>query len=176
MNYPRTATAFWTVILTFTASFVIAADLPLRTGDRPETTTRIPHVQIGAKPVPELSNALLEHVAQLPGVQLGETRLSMPGAVGFQLQPDLKLAHPKAIVGGREFAHLHPNGSLHASLEPALAREAIAKGWAISHPWASRREEWAGFVMIYTPTDAAQLDVVVQLVKSSYAYVTGQTP
>lgn len=37
-----------------------------------------------------------------------------------------------------EFAHLHPgyDGSLHLALPPALARDAIVKGWAVAHPLA----------------------------------------
>ena len=117
---------------------------------------------------------MLQHVEALPGVTLGATRVSLPGAVGFQLDSDVSLANPNVIVGGREFAHVHPDGSLHASLEPELARAAVNAGWAIPHPWADQRPGWGGFVMIYTPTTQAELDVVLQLVRGSYTYVTGR--
>ena len=148
--------------------------LPERGTPVPETTNGVPHVQIGVAPEPILSQKLLDRVAQLPGVTLGPTRVSLPGAVGFQLDENTPLAHPEVIVGGREFAHLHPDGSLHASLDPKLAKEAVRTGWAISHPWAFQREGWEGFVMIYTPKTEAELDVVVRLVEQSYAFVTGQ--
>ena len=150
------------------------ADFPMREGQRPETTNGVPHVQIGAQAVSKLSDSLLQHVADFPGVILGETCVSLPGAVGFQLAADAQIAQPQAIVGGREFAHLHPDGSLHASLHPATARSAIEAGWAVAHPWADRREGWAGFVMIYTPTTEAELDVVLELVRRSYTFITGQ--
>ena len=57
-------------------------------------------------------------------------------AVGFQLGPKIRLARPQAIVGALGFAHVHADGSLHASLDPDLARSAIEAGWAISHPRA----------------------------------------
>jgi phospholipase/carboxylesterase len=147
---------------------------PMRDGARPETTNGVPHVQIDVSPVPELSEEMLRQVAEFPGVVLGATRVSRPGAVGFQLTSDAPIAQPQAIVGGREFAHLHPDGSLHASLHPDTARAAIDAGWAVAHPWADQRAGWEGFVMIYTPITEAELDVVLQLVRGSYTYITGE--
>lgn len=149
--------------------------LPVRGGERPETTNGVPHVQIDVQPVPELSEEMLRQVAEFPGVVLGATRVSLPGAVGFQLTSDVQIAQPQAIVGGREFAHLHPDGSLHASLYPDTARAAVEAGWAVAHPWANQRAGWEGFVMIYTPTTDAELDVVLQLVRGSYMFVTGRS-
>ena len=150
------------------------ASFPDRDGPRPETTNGVPHVQLDVEPVPDLTALMLEHVADLSGVTLGATRVSLPGAVGFQLNADVSLANPDAIVGGREFAHVHPDGSLHASLDPELARAAVNAGWATPHPWAGQRPGWGGFVMIYTPTTQEELDVVLQLVRASYSYVTGR--
>ena len=151
------------------------ADMPLRKSARPETTSGVPHIQLGVRPDAKLSEALLNKVASWPGVALGPTRVSMPGAIGFQLLDGIALARPEVIVGGREFAHLHPDGSLHASLDPEIASKAVTAGWAIAHPWSKQREGWDGFVMIYTPTNAAELEVVIQLVAGSYSYVTGQS-
>lgn len=149
-------------------------DLPMREAERPSTTDSVPHIQLGIKPVPEFVQDMLDHVETFPGVHLGPTRVSLPGAIGFQLDDDLPLANPQAIVGGGEFAHVHPDGSLHASLDPAVALEAVRTGWAIPHPWADQRPGWEGFVMIYTPLTEQELNVVLRLVESSYAYVTGQ--
>ncbi len=149
--------------------------LPSRTTAIPQTTNGVPHVQIGVRAAPELSKALLQRVGILPGVRLGPTQVSLPGAVGFQLSEGVALAHPEVIVGGREFAHIHPDGSLHASLSPELASEAVKKGWAVAHPWANQRDGWEGFVLIYTPTSKDELDVVFHLVEQSYAFVTGTT-
>lgn len=148
--------------------------LPVRETATPQTTDSVPHIQIGITPVPELSEELLRHVAEFPGVSLGETRISMPGVVGFQFDDDISLLRPNVIVGGREFAHLHIDGSLHASLEPTLARAAIDAGWAVAHPWADQRDGWEGFVMIFTPTTPSELEIVIQLLEKSYNFVTGR--
>lgn len=163
------------VSLLIAAATASAQDVafPMRDGARPQTTNGVPHVQIGIQPVPELSEEMLRHVAEFPGVVLGATLVSLPGAVGFQLMPDVPVARPQAIVGGREFAHLHPDGSLHAALHPDTARAAIDAGWAVAHPWADQRAGWEGFVMIYTPTTDSELEVVLQLVRGSYTYITG---
>lgn len=165
------ATLLAVIAGTFAAS---AEDLRTRETLIPQTTNGVPHVQIGVRPVPELSEALLARVSELPGVELGVTRLSLPGALGFQLREDVVLARPEAIVGGREFAHLHPDGSLHAALDPKLARAAIRSGWAVAHPWSADREGWEGFVMIFTPTNREELGVVTHLVEQSYSFVTGR--
>lgn len=149
-------------------------DFPMRDTPRPATTNGVPHVQIGVEVVPELSAELLHRVAKFQGVTLGATRVSLPGATGFQLDDDLALAHPEVMVGGREFAHVHPDGSLHASLHPDTARAAVKAGWAVMHPWSDQRDGWEGFVMIYTPVSQDELEVVFQLVQSSYSFVTGQ--
>jgi len=64
-----------------------AESLPVRATPIPQTTDGIPHIQIGVDAVPELTEALLDHGAQFSGVTLGATRVSMLGAIGFQLEP-----------------------------------------------------------------------------------------
>ncbi len=156
-------------------AFAKESALPERTSPRPETTNGVPHTQIGIEIDAELASLLLERVAQFPGVTLGPTRISLPGAIGFQLDRNMVLSQPSSVVGGFEFAHMHPDGSLHASLDPAMAQRAIEAGWATAHPWANQRLGWMGFVMIYTPTTPAELDVVIDLVESSYMFITGNT-
>ncbi len=152
----------------------ISSELPMRSGPIPQTTNGVPHIQIGAEAIPELSSELLRRVSDLPGVDIRATIISLPGAKGFWILDDVTLARPNAIVGGREFAHLHPDGSLHASLSPDLAKDAVEAGWAAHHPWADQRPGWEGFVMIFSPMDREELEVVMQLVEGSYKFVTGK--
>ncbi len=163
------------LLLSLAPALAQEIELPKRETPRPKTTLRVPHIQLEVKANVPLAQELLRRVAKFPGVTLGPTRVSLPGAIGFQLNPDMPLARPNSIVGGLEFAHLHQDGSLHASLNPKVAVAAIEAGWAIAHPWADQRYGWKGFVMLYTPTTEAELEVVTLLVKHSYAYVTGQT-
>ena len=154
-----------------------AADnpIPVRETPRPVTTKGVPHVQLGVEVVPALYDALLSRVAELPGVRIRNTIVSLPGAKGFWLSEDLELARPDVIVGGREFAHVHPDGSLHASLDPKIAQVAVERGWATPHPWSGQRPGWEGFVMIYTPVSEDEVDVVFELIKGGYVFVTGRS-
>ena len=145
-----------------------------RTSPRPQTTNGVPHFQIGVDAVPEISSELLRRVSNIPGVEIGGTAFSIPGAKGFWVSEGVKKASTAVIVDGREFAHLHLDGSLHAYLSPERVNEAVATGWAIQHPWANQRPGWEGYVMIYTPLTGAELDVVFGLVEESYNFVTGQ--
>ena len=161
-------------VLAFVSPTFAANELPMRSTPIPQTTNGVPHVQIGVEPVPEISKALLDKVAKIPGVEIRNTVISLPGALGFWIMEDVAVARPDVIVGGREFAHVHPDGSLHASLPSSLAKQAVATGWAVSHPWANQRPGWEGFVMIFTPVNQEELAVVLDLVQASYNFVTGQ--
>lgn len=158
----------------FEAAIAEEALLPERAGPRPQTTNGVPHVQVGVTSIAAVDAELLRRVAALPGVEIRPTVISLPGAKGFWLNESVELAHPEAIVGGREFAHVHPDGSLHASLSPKRAREAVNAGWAVRHPWADQRAGWEGFVMLYTPQSMDEVAVTFQLVVNSYNFVTGR--
>jgi hypothetical protein len=165
------------ILLNFMVVLTVGAiEKPLRqrANPRPQTTQNVPHVQIGIKSVPEIDTELLRQVSTLASVEIRPTVVSLPGAKGFWLNENLPLAHPEVIVGGREFAHIHPDGSLHASLPPKRAHEAVKAGWGIRHPWANQRKGWEGFVMLYTPQSMEELKVVFQLIVDSYNFVTGQ--
>ena len=178
MNGLKSSTRFLpalALVLGASAALSQATDFPERTTPRPETTKGVPHVQIGVKAVPTLTQELLRRVDAVPSVEVRETVISLPGAKGFWLSDDIPLKRPEVIVGGREFAHVHPDGSLHASLNPITARAAVDTGWAVPHPWAQKRPGWEGFVMIYTPQTSDELEVVYRLVLESYTFVTGKS-
>ena len=155
-------------------SDLIVFSLPERLGPRTQTSGIVPHVQIGVEAVTVVNDELYRRAFSLPGVEDRPTIVSLPGARGMWLSDDYALANPEAIVNGREFAHIHPDGSLHAPLPYERALEVAEKGWGERHPWADEREGWDGFVMIYTPLTQDHLDVVKQLLEGSYQYVTGQ--
>ena len=147
--------------------------LPQRSGPRTQTSGRVPHVQIDVEPVPEINDELHRRAFALPDVENRPTIVSLPGARGMWLSDGVPLAHPEVIVSGREFAHIHPDGSLHAPLPLERALEAVEKGWAERHPWAEQRDGWEGLVMLFTPQSEAELEVIFQLIVESYNHVTG---
>lgn len=148
--------------------------LPERKRARPATSQGMPHTQIGIRPIAAIHNKLFQLSFSLPMVQNRPTVISVPGARALWLDENMPLAHPEVIVRGREFAHIHPDGSLHLSLPPERAREAVEKGWAEPHPIASYIGI-DGMVMLYTPLDEEELDVVFQLIVESYNFVTGSS-
>ena len=151
------------------------APLPQRTGPRTQTSGTVPHVQIGVDFVPAVNDELYRLAFALPDVENRPTIVSLPGARGMWLRDELTLIHPEVIVSGREFAHIHPDGSLHVPLPYERALEAVEKGWAERHPWADERDGWEGFVMLFTPQTMAELDVIFQLILDSYNFVAGRS-
>ncbi len=154
---------------------IALAPLPQRIGVRPTTTGTVPHQQIDVQPVPEINSTLHQWVSSLPNIEMPSAISSLPGATGMWLTEGTFIAQPQAILAGREFSHIHPDGSLHAPLPLARALEAVEMGWAERHPWAEERDGWEGLVMLYTPQSEADLEIVFQLVVESYNFVTGQS-
>ena len=91
------------------------------------------------------------------------------------LTEEVTVFEPDALISGREFGHIHDDGSLHIFLEPTRSNEAVGTCWAIFHPFAVQHlPGWHGFVMLYTPQSFDELDVTFQLIVDGYNYVTGQ--
>ena len=153
---------------------VAKVELPERSGPRPETTLGVPHVQIGVEPVSEVNEELFRRVYSLPGIEQRPSVVA--GWQGLWIDEQVTVFEPEALIGGREFAHIHNDGSLHIFLDPVRGIEAVETGWAIFHPFAVQRlEGWRGFVMLYTPQSFDELDVTFQLIVDGYNYVTGQS-
>jgi len=147
--------------------------LPQRSGPRPITHKGMPHAQIGVRPLPEVDADLFRRAFSLPGVVNRPTVVSVPGARALWLEEDVPVVRPELIAAGREFAHIHPDGSLHVALPPARAKEAVEAGWAEPHPIA-RMMGMDGMVMLYTPRSMEELDVIFELIVDSYNFVTGR--
>jgi hypothetical protein len=133
----------------------------------------MPHMQIGVVPDLEIVTELARRAFSLPDIENRPTVVSVPGARALWLREGVSVAHPELIVAGREFDHIHPDGSLHVILPPERARQATDAGWAEPHPLAAYFGN-GGMVLLYTPRDRAELEVVWQLVVESYNYVTGR--
>lgn len=148
--------------------------LPERSGPRIQTTGSVPHQQVGVRPDKKINKSLHSRAFTLPGLEKRATIVSLSGTTGMWLADHIPVAFPKAIVAGREFAHIHPDGSLHAAFTYERAVEIEEKGWGERHPWADRNAGWEGLVMLYSAGSAEELDVLMHLVTESYNHVTGQ--
>lgn len=148
--------------------------LPARSGPRPDVTWTIPQEQRSDNSPQQIQEQLFSRITALPGVTTRQSAISVPGARGFMVAPGPTTPLDAFIVPrAGEFAHLHPghDGSLHLTLPPAMARDAIAKGWAVAHPLAGIRLA-RGMVMIYGPRNTAELDTVTGIVQTSHAYAS----
>ena len=148
--------------------------LPTRAGPPPAVSWTIPQQQESQNAPTHLQERLFEQVRALGGVDVGPSRISVPGARGFTLREgsDDEQAYLVPQVG--EFAHLHPayDGSLHLVLPPELAADVSTKGWGRPHMWAGTRLS-PGFMMIFGPRDDSELAIVFGIVNASHAYAAG---
>ncbi|MGH1493054.1 MAG: luciferase family protein [Acidimicrobiales bacterium] len=152
------------------------AALPVREGPRSQTTGGVPHIQTDAIPHPDIDAELRQRVFAIPGIEEGESALSLPGARSLLLPDDLELARPDVLPGGREFGHFHPDGSLHLWLPVDRALEVNETKWGELHPLVGRDNFWDGVVMIYVPESAAEADIALQLIIDAYSYIVGTQP
>ena len=148
--------------------------LPDRKGPRPQVSWTIPQQQESQNAPAELQELLFDAVRALPGVAVGPSRISVPGARAFTLPEGSGGEHAFLVPQVGEFAHLHPSydGSLHLVLPPELAAEVSTKGWGRPHMWAGTRLS-PGFMMVYGPRDDDELATVLGLVATGHAYAAG---
>lgn len=150
--------------------------LPARAGSRPAVSERIPQEQRSDNAPAALQEQVLQCLEALPGVRTRQSAISVPGARGFMLDEQHRGTDHDAfpVPSAAEFAHLHPghDGSLHLALPPALAADVVAKGWGVAHPLAGVRLT-PGMTMLFGPRDACELETVVAVVRTSYAWATG---
>jgi hypothetical protein len=149
--------------------------LPIRSGPRPRTTPTNPHSQLTDIPDVTVSAAMLDRIAQMPGVKLAPSGRAPHGTYGAYLSVDAAKGPEEAFLLPREFAHLHPapDASYHLTLPEPLRAEAIAAGWAEAHPLAGHPTVSRHIVMVYAPRDEAELEIVMQLVAASRDYAAG---
>ena len=141
-----------------------------RAGARPRTTPTNPHTQLDQNAPPALQEQVFSAARELPGVVVGPSHVSVPGARAFHLPA---CAHPAdaGFMVAHEFAHLHParDGSLHMSLPPDIVELVVDNGWAEYHPLAGQHGLPRNIVMVYGPRDDAELEIVLALVRASHA-------
>ena len=142
-----------------------------RAGAPPRTTKTNPHTQLDQNAPPELQEKVFVFARALPGVVVGPSHVSVPGARAFHL-PACQQPAEAGFMVGREFAHLHPasDGSLHLSLPSAVVGTVVDNGWAEYHPLAGKHGLPTNIVMVYGPRDEAELAIVAALVRASHQH------
>jgi len=149
-------------------------ELPQRAGNRPEVSWTIPQQQESQNAPAHLQERLFDELRTLAGVEVGPSRISVPGARGLTLSEGSPDPQAWLVPQVGEFAHLHPehDGSMHLVLPPDLAADLVTKGWGRPHMWAGSRLS-PGFVLVFGPRDDDELATVLGIVAASHAYATG---
>jgi len=127
-----------------------------------------PHAQRSQNAPAHLQEELIRRALELPGVSESPSLVSVPGARAFVLDEATAGGPAEAFQAGREFAHIHPpyDGSLHLTLPIDVAEAAYAAGWGEPHPLS-------GTPLVFGPRDEAELEVVWELLQSSYEHARG---
>ena len=148
--------------------------LPPRTGQRPETTDCAPHEQVSQNSPLEIHTLFKARAFQLPFIERRPSGISVPGAEALVLPKDHVCGPPEAFMIGREFAHVHPayDGSSHLMLPLEVVEELFAKGWGEPHPMATLGYIPKNAVMAFAPRDAAEIDVMIQLLTVSWKFAS----
>lgn len=79
---------------------------------------------------------------------------------------------PEAFIDDHEFCHIHPlpEGGLHLTLPPAIRKRAILSGWAEEHPIVRVEAISPALVMVYSPRDEEEIEVVHELFMASFHF------
>ncbi|NKB33239.1 MAG: hypothetical protein GKR91_09080 [Pseudomonadales bacterium] len=146
-----------------------------RGGVRPETTDGVPHFQISAEPVPDVVTEMYRRIFSLPGLEQRATSVSgtFSGSQDMWVNEDIEIIHPEVSLLGQPIGHIHPDSTMHLSLDPLRAADAVDARWAVFHPNAAQ-EGWEGYILIYAPRFIHELDSIFQIITDSYNYLTGQ--
>jgi hypothetical protein len=146
-----------------------------RTGPRPRTTPTNPHIQLSENAPAEFQERVFDFARALPGVRVGPSLVSVPGARAFHTPSSPQTARDAFMIE-HEFAHLHPSsdGSLHMVLPPDVVDRVIENQWAERHPLAGRHGLPSNIVMVYGPRNEDELEVVNDLVRASYDLAMGR--
>lgn len=153
--------------------------LPQRPGPRPRTRTELPHSQLDQQPGDSrYVDTILAQALSWPSVLAQPSQISAEGGRALTLDARSPSGPAEAFLIGREFCHVHTHGdhSLHATLPPPLASEAERAGWAEPHFLVHTGQAPETVVMLYAPRGEAERDVVLQLVRASYAFALALEP
>ena len=147
-----------------------------RSGQKPETTSRLPHSQLNQHGPDHVIKKLYEWCFSLPSVSNEKSGVSVPGSHALVIRDGVACNYAAFMVG-REFAHIHPhpdNGSMHVQLPREAAFEVIEKGWGESHYLVTQGFRPIGLVMVFSPRDDEELEAVKSIVQQSYEYAIGK--
>lgn len=149
--------------------------LPARKGPLPQTGNVVPHLQKTQRSPDHIRIALLAWAPEfLSDVTEQDTRISVSTTRAFWLSEKVDVQHGDAFMppaGGREFAHLHKDGSLHLCVADSSFTEIVEKSWGEPHPL---RDKGVNEILFFAPRDSVELELAKYAVAEAWSYATGR--
>ena len=160
------------------------AAVSARTGELPERTFSVPHLQLTQGGLVELGDRLVDAIDRLDSVTIGSVPLLADGGVFYDGRNWLLTAGaaggPDAErFDGEAFGHMHhaSNNSMHLHLPRDVARGVVREGgWGETHPFSAMEglgTDNADYVMLWGARTEDELEVVWLFVQVAYAHARG---
>lgn len=163
------------------------AQTPSRTGDLPERTFGVPHLQLTQGGPVDLADRLVAAIDQLDSVSIGVTQLQRDGGMlyndrSWNLQAGASAGPDRERFEGGSIGQTHHpnNNSMHVFLPRSVSRGMMQEGgWGEIHPFNAMNglgTEHVDYVMLWGPRNERELQVVWLLVQTAYAQARDQLP
>ena len=150
-------------------------NLPERTGETPQIGQTPPQLQFSDKSPRDIYQKFHDWMfSTFPKVRKEPTRISVPSSIAMWLDENEDVGHIDAFMppsGGREFTHVHLDGSFHTVVGTDVENEIIAKKWGVRHMYYDRGVKE---VLVYAPRNEEEVEIVKSIVVKSYEYATGK--
>ncbi len=149
---------------------------PKRPGPTPTVTTEEPQEQLDQLGPEAVWDELRRRANELAGVTERDSIISVKGARAFFLDDGLMKGPADSMIIEAEWAHIHPrpDSSWHLQLPHELALLAVSAGWGDVHTVVWLGDAPANSVLLYSPRNEEEMEVVWALVEESYRYATGE--
>lgn len=112
-------------------------EIPTRKGKAPQIGQVPPQLQYSDKSPRPIYEKLHKWMFNtFPKVRKEPTRISVPTSIAMWLDENENVGHIDAFMppsGGREFTHLHLDGSIHTVVDTKTEEEIIRKKWGVRH-------------------------------------------
>ncbi|KIJ59876.1 hypothetical protein HYDPIDRAFT_117967 [Hydnomerulius pinastri MD-312] len=156
-------------------------NIPERRGERPRTGWHfLPHRQVDRLPSQEAKkklNAIFAKRAK-DNTHIVELAVSPHERMhdAMVIASSVASPHKAADHAPREIAHIHPeiDYSLHVTLSPQDCKLVIERGWGERHPLSGTKALPKEYLLIYSPRDDEELEVVDRIIVATIGYMTGR--
>ncbi len=150
-------------------------NLPERNGETPQIGKTPPQLQFSDKSPRDIYQKFHDWMfSTFPKVRKEPTRISVPTSTAMWLDENENVGHIDAFMppsGGREFTHIHLDGSFHTVVNTDVENEIITKKWGVRHMYY---DQGVKEVLVYAPRNEGEIEIAKTIVIKSYEYATGK--